>query len=366
MVNTTGLAAYDEEKCKYCGRYGCTDRGLTLTVGDPPVTIGEAAWAQRVCDSLAKLVEANKDLNLHFVNYNESQCVRKLKNTNMQAVLDKLKACNGNCRRNQDCTQGGVWKERGEDYRCPFRNDCFVCQRNEALDHTPLVCFPNKDGMTACEFHEEAYRRCFRRKDGEPCYDLRDKLGVMDEMNDFLLMLAHRFNASPCRHCEEGTCKNEASQFFEGACTLNGLMAPCAQYASVAPEKAYTEGVCTYVSSFDGKDDRKIFNTSDYNMLISDDEKTTLCLACRISHSIAKATGLKCLGVRRSASNPFLNDKNPLHQYAVQVNYLYMTHPEDVAKYNPELIAQAVFDALTRNCHGLGCDEIESCCFNLD
>ena len=64
------------------------------------------------------------------------------------------------------------------------------------------------------------------------------------------------------------------------------------------------------------------------------------------------------------ASNPWLNEANPLHDHAMQINYLYLTHPEDVAKYQPDVIAQAVYDGITRNCRGLGCEEIKECNFN--
>ena len=50
LVNCTMLAPFDVEKCKYCGRYGCTDRGYTVTAGDPPVTFGEAAWGRQVME----------------------------------------------------------------------------------------------------------------------------------------------------------------------------------------------------------------------------------------------------------------------------------------------------------------------------
>ena len=139
VVNATTLAAYDEEKCKYCGRYGCTDRGYTLTVGDPPVTIGEAQWAQQLNDKLAALFESNKRPSMNFVAYKESQCLRKLKKSNVQVVLDKLVACGPDCHRNLVCSEGGVWKSRGEGYRCPFRSERLVCQRNNALDHGPLM-----------------------------------------------------------------------------------------------------------------------------------------------------------------------------------------------------------------------------------
>lgn len=361
VLNATGLAAHNEERCMGCGRYGCTDRGYTLTVGDPPVVINEAEWAQQVSGKLAEIFEANKMYGLHFAVCEEPQCVRKLKKSNVEAVLEKLANCGPDCHRNHDCAQGGVMKKREGNYRCPFRDEFSVCERNMSLDHSPLVCQPDKEGLVACQFHEEAYRRCFRRKEGEPCYDLKEKLCVANEETDYLLLLGHRFSVAPCRHCNEGTCQNEESLHFEGICSMKGMMSICEHYAPLGPEQAYNEGVCCYVSSLDGKDDRKIFNTSDYASRLSYDELITLCLACRISHSIAKATGLKCLGVRRSASNPFLNDKNPLHQYAIQVNYLYLTHPQDVAKYNPDLLAQAVFDALHYTCLGLGCEEIEQC-----
>lgn len=366
VVNATGLAAYDEEKCKFCGRYGCTDRGYTLSAGEPPVALSEAEWVVQVQDKLADLIEAYKeDVNIYYTRLAVPQCVRKLKKSNMQTVLETLATCGPDCHRNLNCAdggiEGGVWKERGEDYHCPFRGEYMECQRNRALDLGLMLCLPDKEGLIECEFHEEAYRRCFRRKEGEPCYNLKDKLGVADERLDSLLLLAHRFSVAPCRYCDGGTCGNKDSLHHEGVCTLKGLMAACQHYAPVGPEQAYTEGVCTYVSSVDGKDDRKIFNNSGYVSNLNEQQAHTLCTACRISHSIAMATGLKCLGVRRSVSNPFLNETNPMHQYAVQVNYLFMTHPEDVAKYDPEQIAEAVCNGIMVNCEGLGCDEIETC-----
>ena len=365
LVNATGLAAYDKEKCQFCGHYGCTDRGFTFTYGqNPPITIGEASMAERVLVFLAALVEDHKDrFNLQFVTLGENQCVRKLKKSNAETVLERLTQCGPDCRRNMDCARGGLWLSRVEDYHCPYRKPDTTCLINKALDHGPLECQPDREGNVECPFHEEAYNLCFKRAEKQPCYDLKEKLGVTDEENDYLLMLIHRFNASPCRHCDEATCKNEASLHFEGMCSLKGLMAPCEQYESVLPEHAYTEGVCCYVSSMDGKDDRKIFNSSDYAYRLSTDERVTLCMACRISHSIAKATGLKCLGVRRSASKPFLNEKNPLAKNAIEIDYLYLTHPDDVAKYNPALLGLAVYGALCKDCEGIGCDEIEECNF---
>ena len=100
---------YDEEKCKFCSRYGCTDRGYTLTVGEPPVTIAEAAWVAQLQDKLADIIEANKDdVNVHFDQIVESQCVRKLKRSKAHAVLHKLKSCGLDCRRNMNCASGGI------------------------------------------------------------------------------------------------------------------------------------------------------------------------------------------------------------------------------------------------------------------
>lgn len=367
VVNTTMLADYDEERCRYCGRYGCTDRGVTLTAGDPPVTLGEAQWARQLDDKLAQRFEARKDtVPMCFIDYHEHQCVRKTKKNILQATLDRITTCGPDCQRNLNCgICGGVWTERTTDYRCPHRGtELPVCERNSELDGGPLICTPDdRYGLTDCEFHEEAYRRCFKRKEGEPCYDLKVKYGL-DPKHDYLFMLAHRFSAAPCRHCDEGICKNEASMHLDGICTLKGLMAACDHYEAVPTDHAYTEGVCVYVSSADGKDDRKIFNTSGYASDLSKTQRLTLCTACRISHSIAKATGLKCLGVRRAAKNPWLNEANPLHDHAMQINYLYLTHPEDVAKYQPDVIAQAVYDGITRNCRSLGCEEIKECNFN--
>ena len=365
VINATGLAAYDEERCKYCGRYGCVDRGYTLTAGDPPVTISEAPWAAQVQERLAAIIDENKDtINIQCTSVAEPQCVRKLKKDNVLAVVEKLKSCGPDCHRNLDCSQGGAWKERDEEYQCPFRNKLSICHWNVELDNRPLTCNPDNEDCAECEFHEEAYRGCFRRDEGEPCYDIKEKYGASDEKYDHLLMLVHRFSAAPCRFYLEGGCTNTASQHNEGACVLNALMSPCEQYEPVDPNQGFTEGVCTYVSSADGKDDRKVFNTSNYAPNLPAEQRDTLCLACRISHSIAKATGLKCLGVRRASKNPFLNDTNPLAKKAIQINYLYLTHPQDVAKYNPDLIAKAVYDAFTNDCAGLECDEYQSCNFN--
>lgn len=350
LVNCNMLVPFNEDKCKYCGRIGCTDRGYTLTVGDPPVTIGESAWSQQLIDKLNGIIENSKQKEyIRVVNYSDPQCVRKLKKSNnAQVVLEKLQQCGEDCRRN--------------DNPCPFRNEGFVCQRNRDMDGSPLVCFPDDLDYVDCEYHEKSFKSCYRRKNDGLCGELNEKLGCVGK-NDLKFMLSHRFSVAPCRFCEDGICRNSESIHFEGVCTLQGLMAPCEQYAQADPDHAYTEGVCAYVSSMDGKDDRKIFNSSDYAFCLSAQQRMTLCLACRISHNIARATGLKCLGVRRASKNPLLNDENPLVENAIQINYLYLTHPEDVAKYNPDLIAQAVFDAMRKNCKGIGCEEIDMCNF---
>lgn len=370
IVNATGLAAYDEEKCKFCGHYGCTDRGYTFYSENPQQnSIVESKWTDQLQEKLADIIEANKqDVNVHFTSLTVPQCVRKLKKSNALATLQKLKSCGPDCRRNMNCASngidGGVWQQRDENYQCPFRDRKKVCQRNWTLDYSPFVCEINDEDLMECEFHEEAYRRCFRRKEGEPCYNLKEKLGFTHKKNDKLLMLVHRFSAAPCRHCNDGSCTNPTSQHHEGMCVLNGLMAPCNQYEAAEPDQTYTEGVYTSVSSTDGKDDRLIFPSSNYACKLSPEQRETLCMACRISHTIAQATGLKCLGVRRASKNPFLNQENPLIDKTIQINYLYLTHPEDVAKYDPEQIAQAVYDAINSDCAGMECEEYQSCNFN--
>ena len=349
VVNCTMLAAFDEEKCKYCGKYGCTDRGYTITAGESNITVGEAVLGRQMIEKLNGIIE-NSPLkeHIHVVNYDEPQCFRKLKKNNAEAVLEKIVSCGPDCQRNGN--------------PCPFRNDNFACQRNVELDNSPLICMPKDKTMVDCEFHEKAFDRCRRRDDDGFCTELSEKFAVSGD-SDLLVMLSHRFSAAPCLFNVENSCTNKDSLYFEGTCTLQGLMANCEQYKPVDSTQAYTEGVCTYVCSADGKDDRKIFNTSGYVVRLSSEKANTLCLACRISHCIAKATGLKCLGVRRSSKNPFLNETNPFMESAIQINYLYLTHPEDVAKYNPDLMAQAVYDALHKNCKGIGCDEIGFCKF---
>lgn len=349
IVNCTMLAPYDEEKCKYCGRYGCTDRGYTVTAGDPPVTFGEAKWGRLMMEKLNSIIENSKlKPYCRMINLDDSRCVRKLKTTNAEAVFQRLMACNEDCHRN--------------NAPCPYRGEGFVCQRNVDLDDTPLICMPNDSDYYDCEFHERAFKNCYRRKDENQCGDVMEKLGASGD-HDVVLMLSHRFSTAPCRFNVDGSCTNTECLHYEGVCLLQGLMATCEQYAPVDADHNYTEGVCAYVSSLDGKDDRKIFNTSDYAYRLDPESATTLCVACRISHSIAQATGLKCLGVRRSAKNPLLNDDNPLAANAIQINYLYLTHPEDVAKFNSDLMANAVFNALTKTCKAIGCDETDVCNF---
>ena len=351
IVNCTMLAKPDEERCKYCGRYGCTDRGYTVVAGDPPVIFSEASLAWQVIEKIEEHSFLPNWLReyFHIENCAVDQCARKLKKSNAEAVLERLQGCNADCRRN-----GAT---------CAFRDGQSVCQRNVNPDGSTLVCHKEDDYFVDCPFHEKSFSECYRRR-GDQCSDLLEKYGAPGK-KDLLLLLSHRFSAAPCRFSKEGTCGNEVSLHHEGICSLDGLMSACEQYAPVDSERAFNEGVCTYVSGKDGKDDRKIFPSSNYaDELETDVERFTLCTACRISYSIAKATGLKWHGVRRSASNPFLNNKNPLVKHAIQINYLYLTHPEDVAKYDPDVLAKAVFDALTLNCEGLGCAEYPMCNFN--
>lgn len=352
VVNSTMLIPYNEERCKYCGKFGCTDRGITYTLSDPPMLVGEEVFVKQVIDKIKAYAESGKDVvDVRCVDYSESQCIRKLKKSNAEAVLEKMKACGEDCDRNSD--------------PCPFRNQKDnVCTINVALDDSPLVCQPNDQMMWDCHYHEKSFKSCFRKQSDGTCGEFLEKFGVIGE-KDRLVLLNHRFSAAPCRYLNEGLCSNAQSPHHEGTCTLQGLMVTCEQYEAVSGDHAYTEGVCTYVSSIDGKDDRKIFNSSDYSRKLEPDQRATLCMACRISHMVAKLTGLKCLGVRRSASNPFLNEKNPLADHAIQINYLYLTHPEDMGKFNPSMIALAVYLAMIYDCVGLECEEYETCNFNL-
>lgn len=361
VVSCLTQKPFNEEQCHYCARYGCTDRGFTVTAGDPPRVLGEAEFAQQMDEKLTQVIEAHQsEYPFHLVRFHGEQCVRKTKMPEVKRLLGMIQTCNADCHRNRDAVTGALWKDRGADYHCPYRNERSICLRNVAIDNMPLVCFPDKkNGCTDCGYHEFAYEKCPYRKDQEPCYEVREKLGVPREKWDHVLMLSHRFNAAPCLYHKEGECRNEQSTHFEGGCTLHGMMAPCEDYAPT--DRWYSEGVYTVVSSADGKNDRAVFHDSDYANDLDTIPYETLCFACRISHRIAKVTGLKCLGVRREAKNPFLNEDNPLHDQAVQINYLYLTNPEDVAKYQPDLIAQAIYDALTLNCQGLECVQFETC-----
>ncbi len=349
IVNCTMLVEYDKQRCTYCGYYGCSDRGYTVTTGNMEQMLNESELAQQAIASLEEVIDHSwLKPYVRTIKLTIPQCVRKLKKSNAEALVEKIQACGDDCRRS--------------DSPCPYRNEESVCQRNVNVDGTPLKCLKEDDYYVDCPFHEHSFSQCRRRRDGQ-CTDLLEKYNAADK-KDILVLLAHRFSAAPCKYCNEGICSNELCQHHEGACTLQGLMVTCEQYEAVDPGHAYTKGVCTYVSSKDGKNDCKIFPTSNYAYGLSEQERTTLCFACRISHFISKATGLKCLGVRRTTSNPFLNQSNPLADHAIQINYLHLTHPQDVEKLNSKQIAQAVIDALTVNCEGLQCEEYQTCCFN--
>jgi len=365
VVNSTMLASFDEEKCKGCGRFGCTDRGYTISFGDPPMVLGEEMLAQEVIENLIVLTSRGKGMVTaqNFL-YNEKQCVRKLKKSNIVTLFEKMQACGEDCHRNCVFSTGGLMKARPKDYRCPFRNEeDSVCQRNVAMDGSPLLCFPNDEDLWDCEFHEEAYHRCNRRKEGQ-CGDLMEKYGVTGD-KDQLVLLNHRFSMAPCRFMDDGLCSHSESQYYEGACSLKGLSETCEKYAPISSDQAYTEGVVAYVSSTDDKDDLRVFPSSTYARHLEPQQAQTLCTACRIVHSVAKLMKVKCLGVRRTKSMPFLNkETNPLSDYAIQLNYFYMSHRDDLTKYDPKKMALAVYLAMAFDCEGLQCEEYQSCKFN--
>ena len=349
LVNFTMLAQHDKEKCQFCGRFGCTDRGYTVTSGLHPDVLSESEMSQQVIEKLDEVIGKDwlKDV-VRTIQVVEPKCVRQLKKSNAETMMAKIQACGNDCRRN--------------DNPCPYRGEESICQINVLPNGKPLTCLPDDEEYFDCPYHEKAFSQCQRRIDGQ-CADLMEKYNAPGK-KDVLVLLSHRFSVAPCRFNQECNCTNNASAHYEGACTLQGLMATCEQYAPVSPDQQFTEGVCTYVSSKDGKDDRVIFPSSDYARGLSKNDRDTLCMACRISHNIARVTGLKCLGVRRSSTNPFLNNKNPLVDHSIQINYLYLTNPEDVAKFDPEILAQSVYDALVVNCEGIQCEEYQSCHFN--
>lgn len=349
VVHCTMLANDDEEKCKFCGRYGCTDRGITILPSASGPSLNESMLAQQIIAKFDETIPQTwmKD-HTRTVRCMEAQCVRKLKKSNAETIIAKIKGCGDDCRRNSD--------------PCLFRDEQSICQRNVNPDGSTLICTPEDENYFDCPYHEQSFNQCYRRRDGQ-CTDLMEKYDATGK-RDELVLLNHRFSAAPCRYANLGVCTHPESLHHEGICVLKGLMVTCEQYQPVDAESADTEGVFTVVSSKDGKDDRRIFPSSDYARSLSPTERYTLCLACRISHCIANLTGLKCLGVRRSTSNPFLNKANPLADHAIQINYLYLTHPEDLAKYDPELIAKAVLAGLALSCEGVKCKENQSCNFN--
>ena len=102
IVNCTMLAHSEEEKCKYCGRFGCTDRGFDVLTGDPPVLLREADLTQQVIEKMEGAIDRSGLRKcVRTMTMAEPQCVRMLKKSNAKALMDKLLECNHDCRRNE-------------------------------------------------------------------------------------------------------------------------------------------------------------------------------------------------------------------------------------------------------------------------
>ena len=184
IVNCTMLVEYDKQRCTYCGYYGCSDRGYTVTTGNMEQMLNESALAQQAIASLEEVIDHSwLKPYVRTIKLTIPQCVRKLKKSNAEAVVEKIQTCGDDCRRS--------------DFPCPYRNEESVCQRNVNVDGTPLKCLKEDDYYVDCPFHEHSFSQCRRRRDGQ-CTDLLEKYNAAGK-KDILVLLAHRFSAAPCK-----------------------------------------------------------------------------------------------------------------------------------------------------------------------
>lgn len=349
-----------EAECSECGDLFCPERSFLLRDRETGETLRQEDVARRIGDAFVSCCNEDDSKVRTFV-ISTLPCRR----TGKQPAIPQMAACIGEC--DNTCARcldtakdSGTPTPRGLRYTCRLRADG-ICGKFTSFSGETMTCAANDASRTDCLHHELAYMACRKPEPNAPCKNLQWKYSA-DGKEDQLYLLAHEVSAAKCRYLDVGLCTKEDCPQAGAACAMEASGEACADYIAA---EGWNTGVFTMVSSADGKDDRKIFNSgSSYAFTLDDVQKQTLCLACRISHSVARATGLKCGGVRRSTTHPYLKEDAPMKDRSIVISYFYLTNAADCSKCKPDQLAKAVYEAVTKDCESIGCEETETCYFN--
>lgn len=347
--------------CMACDILFCPERSVTVIGETPDARLRQEDLAAKIGDRFIAQCNA-ENATIQVFPLKMPPCQKISGRLARPDAAGSIGLCDATCALNRDTSAGhGVPAQRDRKYVCPFRDENRVCGKFNQLNNAPLTCEAGDSARGSCPHHEKAYAMCRQAGPDKPCRDLKLKYNV-PEKQDALYFIAHEISAAPCRFLDIKSCAAPDCPHQGEMCTMEASGETCASYRAA---DGYSTGVHTIVRSVDGKDDRKIFNTgSSYPFRLEPEQKETLRAACRISRRIAAATGLKCNGVRRSTSHPFVNETNALGDRAIVIEYLYLTNPEDCLRYDSDKLSQAVYEALTNDCEALGCEETEICSFN--
>ncbi|MCR5714318.1 MAG: hypothetical protein K6F98_05260 [Bacteroidales bacterium] len=345
--------------CMACDILFCPERSVTVTGANPDIRLRQEDLAKKIG---ARFIAQCNDENARIQVFplKMPACQKASGQLARTVAVEGIGRCDATCALNRDISAGhGTPALRDKKYACSFRDENHICGKFTQLNKAPLTCEAGNGERGDCPHHEKAYVMC--RQPGKPCRDLRLKYGA-PENQDALYFIAHEISATPCRFLDIKSCAAPDCPHQGEMCTMEASGETCASYRAA---DGYSTGVHTIVRSVDGKDDRKIFNSgSSYPFRLDPEQKETLRAACRISRRIAAATGLKCNGVRRSISHPFVSNDNALGDRAIVIEYLYITNPGDCLRYDADKLSQAVYEALTNDCEAIGCEETEICSFN--
>ena len=346
--------------CMACDILFCPERSVTITGATPDIRLRQEDLAQKI--SARFIAQCNaENASIQVFPLTMPACQRLSGRPARTGAMEGIGLCDAGCALNRDLSAGhGTPALREKKYVYPFRDENHICGKFTQLNKAPLTCEAGNGERGDCPHHEKAYVMCRQSGPGKKCRDLRLKYGS-PEKQDTLCFIAHEINAAPCRFLDIKSCAAPDCPHQGEMCTMEATGETCTSYRAA---DGYSTGVHTIVRSVDGKDDRKIFNRgSSYPFRLEPEQKETLCTACRISRQIAAATGLKCNGVRRSTTHPFVSEANALGDRAIVIEYLYLTNPEDCLRYDADKLSQAVCEALTKDCEAIGCEETEICSF---
>ena len=348
------------EGCSDCGDLFCPERSIVLHDRMTGEVLRQEDAARRIGEAVAALCN-EKDSRIRAYIISTLPCRRVGKQPAIPQIAAQLGECDTTCSLTLDTARdAGTPEKRALRYSCRFRTDG-ICSKCASFSEEPLACAANDASRTDCPHHELAFMTCRQPDPHTPCKNLQWKFSAAGK-EDRLFLLAHEVSAAKCRWLDVGLCIKEDCPHTGTACTMEATGELCDYYAAA---EGWNTGVYTMVQSADGKDNRKVFNSgSGYAFTLDDTQRQTLCLACRISHSVARATGLKCGGVRRSTTHPYLKEDAPMKDRSIVISYLYLTNASDCSKGRPDVLARAVCDAVSNDCKTIGCEEYDTCFFN--